>query len=897
MNWLNRIRVWLRLLWQRPTLKREIDEELRLHMERQTAENLAAGMSPEDAAREARKRFGNVQTIREDCRDTRGASFGETTLQDMRFGLRMLRKNPGFTIIAVLSLGLGIGAGTAVFSLVNAILLRSLPVPNPHELRVLRWSGTDPKIGNFTGSQDGDAAKHLTADSVSYPVFRSLREQCAVQADIFGFATLYDQSITVRARHEAFASQGLMVSDNFFSGLGAHVLIGRLLGPEDDRSGASPVTVITYGWWGKEFDLDPAVVGQPVTLNGHTFTIVGVLPRGFPGLSLGDKTEFYVPMSAQPQLMPSWPLTSPDCWWVRLMARKKPVTSEAQLQAALNVAFAREVETIMKEPKILMTDGRGGFSYDRNYYRKPLLLLLGIVGVVILVACANLAGLSLARGAARQHEFAVRAAIGAGQWRLIRQSLTESVIVALLGGGFGVLVALWGKTVISRLLAGSPDGLHYDTPLDLAVLGFTLAVSFVTAMLSGLLPAWRAGQIDPVAGLKAKGALGAPRLRAGKILVAAQIALSVLLLTGAGLYVRTLINLVRINPGFITENLLLFRLSPRAAGYRGARTAEFYDNAQRSLAAIPGVRSVTLTQNALLGGTMSGGAFTLPRHPSSSEMKPQAHRLTVSETFFATMGIRVLLGRELRAADVDGAPKVVVVNETFARKYLAEEYPIGQVLNVNGADWQIVGVCSDTKYTSIKNDIPPTMYLSFRQDSIGFACFAVRTALPPLAMATAARKAVAAVDPNVPLADITTQEAVRDKKISQEIMFATLVGALAGLAVLLACIGLYGLTAYNVARRTSEIGIRMALGATRANVAWPILREALLLAVVGLAVGVPVALGLARLIASQLYGVAPTDPVTLIGCSVLLIAVALVSAWIPARRAAKIDPMQALRYE
>jgi predicted permease len=802
--------------------------------------------------------------------------------------------------VAVLSLALGIGAGTAIFSLVNAILLRSLPVPNPHELRVVRWSGTDPKIGNFQGSQQGDMAKNMTADSVSYPVFRGLREQCAAQAEVFGFATLWEQTITARARREAFPSQGLMVSDNFFSGLGVRPLLGRPLGPQDDGAGAEPVTVIAYGWWEKEFDLDPAVLGQLVILNGHSFTIVGVLPREFPGVDPSGRAEFYVPMSAQPQLMSSWPVASPDHWWVRLMARKKPGVNDAQLQAAIDVAFAHEAEAIMKQPKILMTDGRGGFSYDRDYYRTPLLLLLGIVGVVILVACVNLAGLSLARGAARQHELAVRAAIGAGRWPLARQSLVESVLISLLSGALGIAVALWGKTAVSRLLAGSPDGLHYDTSLDLTVLGFTLLAALATAVLSGLLPAIRAGRVDPLGGLKERAAPGAPRLRAGRVLVAAQVALSMLLLTGAGLYVRTLVNLVRINPGFATENLLLFKLLPRTAGYRGPKTAQFYDEVQRAMTAIPGMRSVTLMQNALLAGGMSGGSFfTLPGHSFESEFEPQAHRLTVSETFFATMGIPVLLGRELREADREGAPKVVVVNETFARKYFPAENPLGQTLKVKGdpSDWQVVGVCRDTKYTSIKKGVPPTVYFSFRQDAIGFACFAVRTALPPMSVVPAACKAIAAIDLNVPLADVTTQMQVRDKGISQERLFAFLCSALALLAVLLSCIGLYGLMAYNVARRTREIGVRIALGATRRNVAWPILREALVLGAVGVAVGGPIALALTQLIKSQFYGVGPTDPVTLMGAGILLVVVTIISAWLPARRAARIDPMVALRCE
>jgi predicted permease len=619
----------------------------------------------------------------------------------------------------------------------------------------------------------------------------------------------------------------------------------------------------------------------------------------------GDPSEFYVPMAAQSQFLYR-PITENFHWFVRLMARLRPGVSDAQLRATLDVAFAREASVIMKEPRMLMEPGRAGLAIDRNNYRKPLLLMLGVVGLVMLVACANLAGLSLARGAAREHELAVRAALGAGRWRLIRQSLTESLVLALLGGGLGVLVAVWGKTAISRLLAGSADGLHYDFSLDLTVLSFSLATALVTALLSGLLPALRAGRVDPLDGLKSRGALGAPRLRTGKVLVAAQVCLSLLLLTDAGLYVRTLVNLTHIDAGFSTERLLLFQLNPGGAGYDDpAQRATFYGQVQDSLSTVPGVRGATFLGNPLLDNSGWSGAFFFPDRFADYRENMQSYRLTVGETFFATMGIPVLQGRGLSAADAEGAPEVVVVNETFAREYSPDKNPLGRTVHILMDDWRIVGVCRDAKYLNVKEAAPPTVYFPFRQisympsmrNNYRSAYFALRTALPPMALTTAARKAVAAIDPNVPLANITTQEAVRDKNINQERLFATLCGALAGLALLLSCIGLYGLMAYHVARRTSEFAIRMALGATRRNIADPILREALLLAAFGVAIGVPVALALARFIKSQLYGVAPTDPVTLIGAGVLLIAVAVLAAWIPARRAAKVDPMAALRCE
>ena len=813
-------------------------------------------------------------------------------MHDLRFALRSLAKSPGFTAVAVLSLALGIGASTAVFSLVNAILLRSLPVPNPHELRVLQWSGADHKFTNYSGSMDR-SNQHIVADSFSFPLFRMLRDECAAQAEIFGYTNL--NSVTARGRHEPFtAEEGLLVSDNFFAGLCAHAAVGRTLGADDGKAGAPLVTVISYDWWEKQFDLDSAVLGATVMLNGNAFTIVGVMPREFRGVHPGAATEFYVTTAAQSKFMADFPLTAPNQARFCVMARLKPTVVEAPFRAALDVVFTHAAAGLITDAKLVVTSGHAGPEWQRRYYQKSLLLLFGVVGVVVLVACANLAGLLLARGAARQHEFAVRAALGSGRWRLARQALIESLVLASAGAGLALLVAQWVKSGLGQLLAGSRDGLSYDTSLDLTVLCFTIAIALVTAVLAGLLPAWSAGRVDPLSGLKAAAAVTAPRLRAGRTLVAVQIALSIVLLTGAGLYVRTLVNLVHLNPGFVTENLLLFRLNPRAAGYRGADTTAFYERVQRNLGLIPGVRAVALTRYALLGHSMAGTGFEIAGHP---KVDRNASQLNVGETFHETLRIPLLLGRGLTADDRDGTPRVTVVNDKFAHTHLPDENPVGQMLHVGNYDWQIVGVCGDALYTGLKDGAPPTMYFSFRQNGASAAYFAVRTAFSPRAIVGDVRKAVAAVDPNVPIAEVTTQVDLRDENISHERMFAMLCGALAVLAVLLACIGLYGLMAYNVARRTREFGVRMALGATPRTIARPILREALLLATAGLAVGIPAALVLTRLIASQLYGVSPTDPATLGAGALVLLAVAVLAAWLPVRRAARVDPMTALRTE
>lgn len=476
-------------------------------------------------------------------------------LSDVRLAFRQLAKSPGFTAVAVVSLALGIGASTAVFSLCHAILLRSLPVPDPQNLRVVQWSGVDPDIFSRNGNRTIVGHRWI-ADTVHHPLFRELREQASSLADVFGFFPV--QEVVARAAGDPFVASGLMVSDNFFTALGVQPALGRLFRAGDDDPATGANVVISHRWWESHFARSPGVVGQSVTLNGHVFTVVGVLPAEFFGVNPGDPADFYVPMQAgSPFLFTD--IASPRHWFVRMMARLRPDVSESELQSALSVVFARDAQSVMKEPAIVIEAGAGGPSFDRKKYQEPLTLMAVVVGVIMLIACANLAGLSLARGASRRHELAVCIALGSGRWRLIRRSLLESCVLALGGGGVGVLVAVWAQAAISRLLANSADGLRYDLSLSLPVLGFGFLAALITALASGFLPAWRAARVDPLDGLKARGALAAPRLRIGKTLIAAQIALSLLLLAGAGLYLRSLSNLHKIDTGFATEKMQVFQ--------------------------------------------------------------------------------------------------------------------------------------------------------------------------------------------------------------------------------------------------------------------------------------------------------------------------------------------------
>ena len=813
-------------------------------------------------------------------------------LHDLLHALRALRRSPGLTAVAGVSLALGIGAATAVFSVVNAVLLRSLPLPNPHELRVVQWTGTDARPRSISGYFQVTGSR-ATAECVSPAMFEKLRDAGRDVADVFAFAPVEDA--VVRTRDGSFSAGGMVVSDNFFPALGVSPALGRLFGPGD--ADAATQVVITYDLWARRFSNDPRVAGQTLTLNGHSLTIVGVLPRGFTGVRPGSPHEFFVPMAPDSPFLER-AVSVADHWWVRLMARMRPGASDAGLKAALETAFVPEARAQMKEPHILVRSGGGGLAFDRDAYGKPLLLLLAAVALVLTVACANISGLLLARGAARRHELAVRAAMGAGRWRLLRHTLAEAVALALVGGAGGVLVAGWGRTVISRLLAQSAEGLRYDLSLDLTVLGFCLATALAAALLSGLLPALRGTTVDPNDALKSRAALGTPRLGAGRALVVGQIGLSLVLLAGAALYLRTLLNLKRIDVGFDTDRLLIFQLNAQSAGYEDSQLVSFYERVQAALGALPGVRGASLTVFPLLDNKGSSGGFTVAGRPPAPGDNPITSRLVVVETFFDTLGIRVLRGRGLGAGDDAAGQKVIVVNATFARQYFPGQDPIGHTIGTWRNNWQIVGVCGDARYQNVRDPVPPTIYIPFRQFALRYgAYFVVRTQLPPAAMSNAVRSAVAAVDPGVPVAHLTTQEQLIDRTMGPERLFATLCGGLAGFALLLCCVGLYGLLSFNVARRTREIGVRVAIGARPRDVSRRIVGEAMVLAGVGVGAGLPAVLAVSTLIRSQLYGVRPADPLSLASAVLVLMAVALLAAWLPARVAARLDPMLALRHE
>jgi predicted permease len=859
----------------------------------------------------------------ESRRGTGGIGMGSLG-QDLRYGARMLLKSKAFTAIAVLSLALGIGANTALFSLVDAVLLKMLPVKKPTELVLFNWlSGPRGLSRGINGRIDTDAATGMrTSTSFSYLAFERFRDHNESLSDVFAFARLYELNVSLDGQPEI--ARGQLVSGGYYAGLGVRAVKGRTITLEDDNAGATPVAVITYRYWQQRFGQDPEVVGKTVNVNNATFTIIGVSPPDFFGaLQVGESPDLSIPFAMQPQLSPGEPdITKPWVWWVQIMGRLNAGVTTQQAAASFESLFQRSAEegwtaalarfpppgqarnpAPRDVPKLRAGSGSQGLPESRRAYSEPLTILLAIVGLVLLIACANVANLLLARGATRQKEIAVRLAIGASRWRLVRQLLTESVLLALLGGAAGVLFAYWGKDLLLNLRPWGAGELALDLRLDLRVLGFTIAVSLVTGLLFGLAPALRATRVDLTPALKdnARSVPGGSHSYLTKSLIVAQVAMSLVLLVGAGLFVRTLRNLQNVDVGFNRENLLLFNVEPGLNGYTNAQIAQLYQRLTERLEATPGVSSATVSLIPLLAGSGRTSTISVQGHTSQPGDEDDAKVNTVGESFFKTTGMPLLLGRSLSFRDDERAPKVSVINQLMARKYFGDENPLGRRFGFGGPEnsgqIEIVGVVRDAKYTDMRSETEPTVYLPYPQSLPRWATFIVRTSGEPSAMIASIRDAVREVDSNLPIFDVKTQTQQADESLMQERMFATLSSFFGVLALLLACVGLYGVMSYGVARRTNEIGIRMALGATGTRVTRMVMRETMLVVGIGVAIGLGAAVATTRLVAAMLFGLAPTDPLTVSFAVLLMIGVAALAGYIPARRAARVDPMIALRYE
>jgi predicted permease len=855
----------------------------------------------------------------------------QTLWQDLRYGWRMMRKAPGFTAIAVLSLALGIGANTALFSLVDAVLLKTLPVKEPGRLVLFNWqAGQAFRTNGTRGTFVGGYPPGMRGGS-SFPshIFEKLRQEQSQDpnsplSDLFAFAWLRELNVLVDGQAEVAGGQ--VVSGNYFAGLGVPPLLGRMITDADDDVSATPVAVLSYRYWQERFGADPTVIGKQIHINQMAFTIVGVTPPAFNGaLQVDQRPAVSVPLAFQPAVERERPMIDRPgkygAWWLNLMGRLNPTATAEQARASLDGAFQslalermppprKENEAAQIDaqdyPHLLGLTGSRGMWEMRSVYAPTLYLLLGVVGLVLLIACANVANLLLARAALRASEITVRLAVGAGRWRLIRQLLTESMLLAALGGAGGVLFALWGKDALVALNGRQGDFLPagIDASLSWRVLGFTTGVSLLTGLLFGLAPAWRATRLDLTTALKEsnRSLSGVARSRLSKALVIAQVAMSLLLLVGAGLFIRTLRNLEQVEVGFNQENLLVFTLRPAANGYQDERLVQLYEQMFARLEAIPGVRSATFAFVPLIAHDIDREPLILPGETAQSATEHLTNKQTVRENYFATMEIPLLRGRGFSEQDNQSAPKVAIISELLAQKFFPNQDPIGQRVGLNAktaGQIEIIGIARNIKYSSQREEDTPLIYIPWRQDTenINQMTFALRAAGEPTALVTAIRQAVHEVDNNLALIDIKTQVAQANETLTQERLFANLLSFFGALALLLAAIGLYGVMAYSVAQRTQEIGIRMALGAQTGNVLHLVIWQGMKLVLIGLAVGVLAAFALKQIIASQLYGVQATDPLTFALVGALLLIIALLACWIPARRATKVDPMVALRYE
>jgi predicted permease len=855
-------------------------------------------------------------------------------IQDLRYGLHVMLKNPGFTAVAVVTLALGIGANTALFSVVDTVLLKKLPVKDSDRL-VLFNSVSNNKFtpGSHSGTNRIDPHTGLTTrSSFPYQTFVRLREQRGACSDIVAFGAI---SLNVNADGLADVANAQAVTGNYYEVLGVPAFRGRMITYSDDNSAASPVAVISYRYWQKRFGGNSGVIGKQINLNNVAFTIAGVSPPGFEGaMDFGSLMDVAIPMGWEPQVDGDRSeFMGAGGWWLRIMGRLNPGATVEQARASLDLAFqqsalehreARQAQRKVRaqqpigqlEPKdyphLGAISGSRGEITGRQSYAKPLGLLLGVVGLVLLIACANVANLLLVRASSRQKEIAVRLAMGASRWRLIRQLLTESVLLSTFGGAVGILIAVWIKDSllgVSDWIGG--ENLSLTPHLDLRLLAFTLGLSLLTGILFGIVPALRATRLDltPVLKDTGRGSSATTRSLLSRALIVAQVSLSILLLIGAGLMVRTLINLRSVEPGFNEENLLLFNVDPSLLGYKDDRLQDLYQRMFAHLEAVPGVRAVTFSRMPLLSRGASSGTFDWPgTRPGPDGKVPQTAEVyfhNVRENFFAAMGIPFLLGRTFSTSDDLKAPKVAVVNQTFAQRYLPAGNPIGQRFSLDIAhpdDIEVIGLVKDAKYTSQREETPATMYRSWLQTpaATNAMTFEVRTTSDPKAYVPAIRQAVREVDANLPLNNIKTQIEQADETLSLERLFAKLMSLFGVLAQQLASIGLYGVMAYSVSRRTHEIGIRMALGANRGAMLKMILKQGMVLTFIGVGLGLAGAYVLTKYLeslTSMLFGIEPRDPLTFAATALLLIAVSLIACFIPARRATKVDPMVALRYE
>ena len=869
----------LRYYFRRGKFEAELEEEMAHH----------AALS---------RKLAGAARIKEDSRSAWGWTFAEQLAQDLRYALRAMANNRVFTMLAVLSLALGIGANTAIFSFLDSIMLRSLPVQDPERLVRLEWTSKDyPKlIRAFRGDSYRDGSGRYTSAVFPYPSFELFLNDNAVFESLFIFGGGGRPSVIVRGQADNALS--FYSSAGLFTALKLQAAAGRFFTEDENRPGAAPVAVLSFAYAQRQFGDIRSAIGQSITIVSVPYTIVGVTPPEFFGVNPARVPDLYLPI--QPMGMVS---SEPNSYWAQMMARLRPGVSIQQAEAALAPRFHQFVESTARSgqeridiPALSLQKGAGGVMDLRRRYSKPLWVLMSLVGLVLALACANMSNLLLARAEARRREMAVRLSIGAGRWRVIRQLLTESLVLAGMGGALGVGFAVTGVQTLNRLLANGGASNMIPAELNWRVLAMTAALAILTGLVMGLAPALQAVRVDVMPVLKNTRA-GAARLRSGLIrfsasqaLVVSQVAMTLLLLVAAGLFARTLGNLRSLDLGFNEQRLLLFDVSARQAGYSSEAATAFYRRLQQQLRELPGVRNVGVSTQALVAGEMSTFTLSIPGVPR--EKSNNVSSMDVGPGFFETMEIRLLAGRAIEERDLGRKPQSVVVNQRFVESFFPGRDPVGQTFS----GVEIVGVSQDAQYGLLQDGIPALMYRAMGPSPFRVV-FALRTSGDPQNYIGAARDALRQLDARIPLAAPRTQAGQIAQTTYRERMFAQLSSSIALLALFIASLGLYATMAHNVTRRTNEIGVRMALGAQRRRLVWMILREAGVMMALGVAIGLPVALAASRYLESFLFGLKPNDPFTMAAAAAALMAAAGLAALGPARRASRVDPMIALRHE
>ncbi|MBL8231868.1 MAG: ABC transporter permease [Bryobacterales bacterium] len=914
MRWSD-VRIRLRALRSRDRAEAELDEELRFHLEMEARKQRAAGDArPDDSAL---VNFGGLEQVREQCRDVRGLTLLENMARDFRYGVRVLRQSPVFTAVAVLSLAIGIGANTAVFSLYDTVLLRVLPVREPKELTIVRWGAQRELSFNATwASGGGDGRGRWTKNVFSWAIFQEMRRGSKLR-EVFGFSPLGPVNLAVNGR--ALAGGAMVASGNFYQALGVTTILGRPFSSDDETIDGLPAAVISYRFWDRAFARDAGAIGRTVYVNGKPCAVAGVTSRDFVGISQGG-------FMRTPEVDVTLPIRTRELWegagaakvawfgdlfWIQVMGRLPDRTQE---QAAISELAAIVVAGLPEEPRrelgreipdIFLDEGAQGLDSLRSSYRKPLLILMAVVGLTLLMTCVNLAGLLLARASAREKEISLRLALGAGRMRIIRQLLMEGAMLSILGGAAGLLLAYWAVQGLLALLSSGTAPIPVQVSLDFRVLAFAGAVSMLATGLFALVPALRATRIDLLSSLKGDAARSRVRFEGrradgNRVLLAIQVAVAVVLVGSATLLTRTLVNLRGLPLGFNPQQMVLFDVAPGKNGYDEARGNQLYARLTERLKEIPGVTGVSMSGQRLISGWVSNGGI----YPDgASGVRVRSHFNFVGADFLEVMGIPLLYGRPITTRDLGSSVRVAVVNESLARKLSSSGAVLGRRFrwrDRDDRDVEVVGVVKDAKYDRLRGEMPATAYVPYTQRPFGWPqemSYAVRIANQSPVSGAAIARAVASVDPMLPVMQLKTQEAQIDDTLSQERLLASVIGLFSGITLVVACIGLYGSVAYSVTRRVHEIGIRLALGARPAAVLGMLMRQVMAVIAVGLGLGLACAWGATRVIGHMLFGVQPHDPMSLGGACVAVLVITAIAALLPARRVFRIEPLRALRCE